>query len=144
VWDDNVSLVSIPCLKKKNHHHMSLHPNPTNNRRISQGRDRLKGRQPITQLKDLYQPFVFELRARTTSYRLEFYDKSSPENWRLVKPDIVVLCYDITQRLSLINLQRVVCLSSFARSLNLAPRPSKEVVLTSSVVDQGSPPSIRD
>ena len=54
------------------------------------------------------QPFVFEIRSRKGPYRFEFYDTSSPESWRLLRPDLVVLCYDISHRLTLINLQRVV------------------------------------
>lgn len=60
------------------------------------------------------QPFVFEIRSRRGQYRFEFHDTSSPENWRLLRPDMVIICYDISQRLSLINLQRVVC--SFLRN----------------------------
>lgn len=55
------------------------------------------------------QPFVFEIRSRRGQYRFEFCDTSSPENWKLLRPDLVIICYDISQRLSLINLQRVVC-----------------------------------
>jgi hypothetical protein len=55
------------------------------------------------------QPFVFEIRSRKGQYRFQFYDTSSPENWQLLHPDLVIICYDISQRLSLINLQRVVC-----------------------------------
>jgi GTPase SAR1 family protein len=54
------------------------------------------------------QPFVFEIRSRKGQYRFRFYDTSSPENWQLLRPDLVIICYDISQRLSLINLQRVV------------------------------------
>ena len=55
------------------------------------------------------QPFIFEVRSRKGQYRFEFHDTSSPESWRLLRPDLVIVCYDISQRLSLINLQRVVC-----------------------------------
>ncbi|KAK3387107.1 P-loop containing nucleoside triphosphate hydrolase protein [Podospora didyma] len=75
--------------------------------RISQGRHKLGGRAQITLLRDLDQPFVFEVRARKGLYRFEFYDTSSPETWKLLKPDLIVVCYSISQRLSLINLQRV-------------------------------------
>lgn len=75
--------------------------------RISKGRHNLKGRAPITLLRDLDQPFIFDIRTRRGEYRFEFYDTSSPESWRLLRPDLVILCYDISQRLSLINLQRV-------------------------------------
>ncbi|KAK1761384.1 GTP-binding protein RHO4 [Echria macrotheca] len=75
--------------------------------RISQGRHALHGPATITLLRDLDQPFVFEIRSRIGKYRFEFYDTSSPESWRLLQPDLVIICYDISQRLSLINLQRV-------------------------------------
>ncbi|KAK3297622.1 P-loop containing nucleoside triphosphate hydrolase protein [Chaetomium fimeti] len=75
--------------------------------RISQGRQNLQGKAPITLLRDIDQPFIFEIRSRKGQYRFEFYDTSSPESWRLLRPDLVIVCYDISQRLSLINLQRV-------------------------------------
>ncbi|KAK0674645.1 putative GTP-binding protein [Cercophora samala] len=75
--------------------------------RISQGRPNLQGNVPITMLRDMDQPFVFDIRARKGQYRFEFYDTSSPESWKLLRPDLVIICYDISQRLSLINLQRV-------------------------------------
>lgn len=43
---------------------------------------------------------------------MEFYDTNSPENWRLLEPDLVIICYDISQRLSLINMQRLVRLKT--------------------------------
>jgi Ras family protein A len=55
------------------------------------------------------QPYVFEIRSRKGKYRFEFHDTSSPETWRLLEPNLVVICFDISQRLSLINLTRVVC-----------------------------------
>ncbi|KAL1867444.1 hypothetical protein VTK73DRAFT_4182 [Phialemonium thermophilum] len=75
--------------------------------RISKGRHQLSGHASIQPLRDLDQPFVFEIRTRRGEYRLEFFDTSSPQSWKLLDPDIVVLCYDISQRSSLINLQRV-------------------------------------
>ncbi|KAK4101534.1 P-loop containing nucleoside triphosphate hydrolase protein [Parathielavia hyrcaniae] len=75
--------------------------------RISQGRQNLHAHTPVTLLRDLDQPFVFEVRSRKGQYRFEFYDTSSPENWRLLRPDLLIICYDISQRLSLINIQRV-------------------------------------
>ncbi|KAL2155264.1 hypothetical protein VTH82DRAFT_5 [Thermothelomyces myriococcoides] len=75
--------------------------------RISQGRQNLQSNSPLALLRDGDQPFVFEIRTRKGQYRFEFYDTSSPENWRLLRPDLIIICYDISQRLSLINLQRV-------------------------------------
>lgn len=61
-------------------------------------------------LRDLDQPFVSELRSRRgrAEYRLAFCDTASPASWRLLRPDLVVLCYDISRRCSLDNLQTIV------------------------------------
>ncbi|KAL9136517.1 MAG: hypothetical protein Q9175_002280 [Cornicularia normoerica] len=40
-------------------------------------------------------------------YRFEFLDTASPEHYTLLKPDFIVLCYDINNRRSLINVQQV-------------------------------------
>lgn len=77
-------------------------------RRISQGRENLSSRAAIRPLRDLDQPFLFELRSRKATYCLKFYDTSCPTSWQLLSPDVIVICYDISQRPSLINLQRVV------------------------------------
>ena len=65
---------------------------------------------PIPVLRDIDQPFVFEIKLSGKGYRLELFDTSSPENWRLLDPDVVAICYDISQRLSLINMKRYVSL----------------------------------
>ncbi|KAI1164753.1 P-loop containing nucleoside triphosphate hydrolase protein [Nemania serpens] len=75
--------------------------------RIRGGWDSLDGKVPITLLDDTNQPFEFELRNRRRAYRLEFHDTAYPNDWRLLEPDLVLICYDISQRLSLINMQRV-------------------------------------
>ncbi|KAI1205086.1 P-loop containing nucleoside triphosphate hydrolase protein [Annulohypoxylon truncatum] len=75
-------------------------------KRISRGSSGLEGHNDITLLRDVDQPFIFEIRNRRRTYRLEFYDTSSPEDWRLLEPDLILICYDISQRLSLINMQR--------------------------------------
>ncbi|CEJ79889.1 Putative Small GTPase superfamily [[Torrubiella] hemipterigena] len=63
---------------------------------------------PIPLLRDIDQPFKFNVNLGGQSRILEFYDTSSPDNWRLLDPDVVILCYDISQRLSLINMKRYV------------------------------------
>ncbi|KLU81687.1 hypothetical protein MAPG_00771 [Magnaporthiopsis poae ATCC 64411] len=75
--------------------------------RVSQGMDRLHGRADITLLRDSDQPFIFELRSRKGLYRIELHDTSGPHDWHILRPDVIVICYDISQRLSLINMQRV-------------------------------------
>lgn len=59
-------------------------------------------------LRDGDQPFVLELRSRISALRLEFSDTASPENWRRLHPDMVIVCFDISSRPSLASLQRVV------------------------------------
>jgi Ras homolog gene family, member A len=38
-------------------------------------------------------------------YRFEFYDTTSPQNYTLLQPDLVILCYDINDRASLEDVQ---------------------------------------
>lgn len=64
-----------------------------------------QGTAPPPLLRDSDQPFVLELRSRIAAFRLEFSDTESPENWRCLQPDLVVLCYDISHRPSLTSLQ---------------------------------------
>ncbi|TQV94715.1 hypothetical protein V2A60_005738 [Cordyceps javanica] len=61
---------------------------------------------PIPLLRDIDQPFTFNVNLSGRSYRLDFQDTSSPDNWRLLDPDVIVMCYDISQRLSLLNMKR--------------------------------------
>ncbi|KFX96797.1 hypothetical protein O988_05167 [Pseudogymnoascus sp. VKM F-3808] len=74
--------------------------------RISHG---IAGQQPdklIAPLRDGDQPFVYDIKFRNRPFRFELYDTASPENWKLLQPDVVVLCFDISQRLSMIHMQR--------------------------------------
>lgn len=73
-------------------------------RRLSSG----EGTGPILLLRDIDQPFVFNINLGDKKFRLEFSDTSSPDNWRLLEPDVIIICYDISQRLSLINMKRHV------------------------------------
>lgn len=58
-------------------------------------------------LRDLDQPFVWDIRLYNRYYRFEFYDTASPEHYTRLAPDFVVLCYDISNRESLVNVQHV-------------------------------------
>lgn len=72
---------------------------------------------------------MFNIRNKKGSYQLDFYDTASPENWTLLTPNVIILCYDISSRLSLINIQRLV------RSIDiLSCQPISQVVL----VDTGN------
>ncbi|KAG9245781.1 P-loop containing nucleoside triphosphate hydrolase protein [Calycina marina] len=74
--------------------------------RISKGSDGHASTDAMKVLRDGDQPFVFEIKFYNRPYRFEFYDTASPQNWKMLSPKIIVLCYDISSRLSLINIQR--------------------------------------
>ncbi|CAD6442217.1 bc25d216-efbc-47c5-89f2-accb3c57f34e [Sclerotinia trifoliorum] len=57
-------------------------------------------------LLDSRQPFTFGIRFSNIPYRINFYDSSSPIDWKTLKPNVVVLCYAVPNRLSLVNVQR--------------------------------------
>jgi Ras family protein A len=77
-------------------------------RRISKGSTSHLSKEPIAILRDNDQPFIFDISFFNRPYRFQFYDTASQENWTLLQPDVIVLCYDLSSRLSLINIQRVV------------------------------------
>lgn len=116
--------------------------NSTVCRRISQGHSNLTGTNSITLLKDLDQPFIFEVSFGKRQYRLEFYDTSSPENWRLLRPDLVLICFDISNRPSLTNLQRVV--RNQITNSSTDPFCTRKLRTNIVVVDQGGPRDISD
>ena len=62
---------------------------------------------PLPLLRDLDQPFIFNVRMYNKSYRFEFYDTAAPENYTLLNPDFVIICYAIDDRRSLTNAQQV-------------------------------------
>ncbi|KAI4234519.1 MAG: hypothetical protein L6R40_006724 [Gallowayella cf. fulva] len=75
--------------------------------RLSQGQHAPKVPGPLPTLHDLDQPFIFDISMYNRPYRFEFYDTASPENFTLLQPDFVILCFDITDRRSLINVPQV-------------------------------------
>lgn len=58
-------------------------------------------------LRDLDQPFPFDISLWNRPYRFEFSDTASPENYALLSPDFVILCYDVNDRRSLVNTKEV-------------------------------------
>jgi len=58
-------------------------------------------------LRDLDQPFVYDIRMYNRPYRFEFYDTASPQDYSLLRPDFVVLCYSIDDMMSLVNMQHI-------------------------------------
>ena len=65
---------------------------------------------PIYLLRDEDQPFILEVKFGVQSYRFEFYDTASPQTWQLLKPDVIIICFDISSRITLIDAQRTVSL----------------------------------
>ncbi|ODM14940.1 hypothetical protein SI65_09692 [Aspergillus cristatus] len=57
-------------------------------------------------LRDTDQPFLYDIRFSRKSFTLEFFDTASPnQHWRMVRPDVVVLAFDISDRRSLEGLR---------------------------------------
>lgn len=52
-------------------------------------------------LRDLEQPFLFDVKLYNRPYRLEFSDTSSPTSYTLLRPSVIILCYSIPSRSSL-------------------------------------------
>ncbi|MCJ1322031.1 hypothetical protein MMC15_007376 [Xylographa vitiligo] len=76
--------------------------------RLSHGQNSVRTQTTgFTLLRDFDQPFVYDIRMYNRPYRFEFYDTASPENYTLLHPDFVILCYDISSRKSLVNVQQV-------------------------------------
>ncbi|KAF4993282.1 hypothetical protein FGRMN_6549 [Fusarium graminum] len=65
-----------------------------------------EGVNPIPMLRDIDQPYIFGIKTGSKQFQFQFFDTSSPDNWRTLDPDAIVICFDISQRLSLINMQR--------------------------------------
>ncbi|OBT66438.1 hypothetical protein VE03_04815 [Pseudogymnoascus sp. 23342-1-I1] len=79
--------------------------------RISQGAAGQQADRSIAPLRDGDQPFAYDIKFCNRPFRFQLYDTASPENWKLLHPDVVVLCFDISQRLSMIHMQRHVRIS---------------------------------
>ncbi|KAF2095764.1 P-loop containing nucleoside triphosphate hydrolase protein [Rhizodiscina lignyota] len=57
-------------------------------------------------LRDLDQPFTFDIRLYNRPYRFLFYDTASPQNYTTLQPDFLILCYDISRRETLQSLKK--------------------------------------
>ena len=76
--------------------------------RLSHGQNSIRTKTTnFTLLRDLDQPFVYDIRMYNRPYRFEFYDTASPQNYTLLNPNFVILCYDISDRRSLSNVQQI-------------------------------------
>lgn len=68
----------------------------------------IRSNDPPFQLRDSDQPFVYDIRFSKKSFILELYDTSSPnQHWTSLKPDVVVLAFDISNRETLAGLKEV-------------------------------------
>ena len=56
---------------------------------------------PLPSLLDIHQPFVFDVTTRLCTVRLEISDTCSPIPYRKLRPDALILCYDISHRATL-------------------------------------------
>ncbi|KAF1966512.1 P-loop containing nucleoside triphosphate hydrolase protein [Bimuria novae-zelandiae CBS 107.79] len=56
-------------------------------------------------LRDSEQPFTFNVSLYNRAYSLAFSDTSSPTSYTLLRPDFIVLCYDISRRSTLESLR---------------------------------------
>lgn len=59
----------------------------------------------LPQLQDSEQPFTFDVTMKRKHYRLEFYDTASPDSYLLLQPAVLVLCFAINDRASLLSLK---------------------------------------
>lgn len=59
-------------------------------------------------LRDSDQPFTFDIRFSKKKFTLEAYDTSNPnQHWTSLRPDVVVLAFDISNRETLNGLKAV-------------------------------------
>lgn len=62
----------------------------------------------IVPLRDEDQPFVYDIRFSKKKFTLELNDTANPnQHWSSLKPDVVVLAYDISNRTTLDGLKAV-------------------------------------
>ncbi|KAJ4299347.1 hypothetical protein N0V90_004592 [Kalmusia sp. IMI 367209] len=56
-------------------------------------------------LRDMDQPFTFNISLYARPYTLAFSDTASPTSYTLLHPDFIILCYDISRRSTLESLR---------------------------------------
>lgn len=66
-------------------------------------------------LRDTDQPFIYDIRFSKKKFTLEMYDTSNPnQHWTTLRPDVVVLAFDISNRETLAGLKAVLFSSPFS------------------------------
>lgn len=59
-------------------------------------------------LRDGDQPFIYDIRFSKKTFTLELYDTSNPnQHWTNLRPDVVVIAFDISNRDTLAGLKEV-------------------------------------
>lgn len=59
-------------------------------------------------LRDGDQPFIYDIRFSKKTFTLELYDTSNPnQHWTSLRPDVVVIAFDISNRDTLAGLKEV-------------------------------------
>lgn len=85
-------------------------------RRLKNGPNPSKGQPPISTqpgngidiLRDSDQPFLYDIRFSKKAFTLELYDTASPnQHWSTLRPDVVLLAFDISNRETLAGLKNV-------------------------------------
>jgi Ras family protein A len=59
----------------------------------------------LPQLRDEDQPFTFNVSLYNRAYSFAFSDTASPTSYTLLRPDFLILCYDISRRTTLESLR---------------------------------------
>nr|POE99421.1 rho-related gtp-binding protein rhoa-a [Quercus suber] len=96
--------LSVVCTSLGIRLHPRVSPLLTPNSRLTLGNNHDPSA-PLPKLRDLDQPFPFDIRMYNRSYRFEFYDTASSENYTLLKPAVLIMCYSIADPESLSNLR---------------------------------------
>lgn len=79
----------------------------------------------IVPLRDEDQPFIYDIRFSKKKFTLELYDTANPnQHWSSLKPDVVVLAYDISNRTTLDGLKAVSSNAKFLKVLKLTSNVS--------------------
>lgn len=83
------------------------------NRRLKSGKRPTEfqpgtGDSPPELLRDSDQPFIYDIRFSKKKFTLELYDTASPnQHWTSLRPDVVVIAFDISNRRTLDGLKAV-------------------------------------
>lgn len=111
----NVSIVRIPIsINKSSRRERERETNKSYRRlkssplRPSPGQTKTAAPTQIELLRDSDQPFIYDIRFSRKTFTLEAYDTACPDqHWSTLRPDMVVLTFDISNRGTLAGLRAV-------------------------------------